>query len=53
MMSLAHLYKCTGSVVAGSAVALPPLALAAASKLAKCLSFYVTVFYVMGNSLTG
>ena len=52
----------------GRAIVLPPasalafasalplmlaLALAAASALAKCLSFYVKVFYVMGKALLG
>ena len=38
----------------GRAVVLAPaLALAAAAALAKCLSFYVKVFYVMGKALSG
>ena len=40
----------------GRAIVLPPvsaLALAAASALAKCSSFYVKVFYVIGKELSG
>ena len=38
----------------GRAVVLTPApVLAAASALAKCLSFYVKVFYVMGKALSG
>ena len=35
-----------------TAIVLPP-ALAAAAALAKCLSFYLKVFYVMGKALSG
>ena len=38
----------------GRAVVLPPaLASALAAALAKCLSFYVKIFYVMGKALSG
>ena len=36
--------------ISGRAIALPP-ALASASALAKCLSFYVKVCYVVGKAL--
>ena len=35
----------------GRAIVLPPTSVAAA--LAKCQSFYVKVFYVMGKALSG
>ena len=40
----------------GRAIVLPPVsasALVAASALAKCLKFYIKVFYVMGKALSG
>ena len=44
----------------GRAIVLPPASalvlgavLAAASALAKCLKFYIKVFYVMGKALSG
>ena len=37
----------------GKAIVLPPAAAAAASALAKCVSFYVKGFCVMGKALSG
>ena len=50
-----HIFSSPGQSP-GRAIVLPPasaLALAAASALTKCLSFYVKVFYVMGKALSG
>ena len=47
-----HIFSLPGQSP-GRAIVLPPMSAMAAAALAKCLSFYIKVFYVMGKALSG